>query len=723
MWADHPNLVPNEEPSITPPTEPPPQAPEGAEPVAQRTRSQRREETEPQWSRDSRGRLERRKMDFANLSDKELRTFKAAMSRVDKKVYCASLCAEKPPRACRLSRKKRKYRQRMAFRRIEGDRILECDNLNSAFMKEGETLTVDGLLNSPLAPFIELAANDCGYTGSVKELICNWVHPLFLKAKSAANKEDNPNWHQAMSGDFADEYWKAAVLEIETLEGMGAWEVVDEPNGKNILDSTWAFKLKRYPDGLIKKFKARFCARGDQQIEGVDFFETYAPVVQWTTVRLMLILEVLLGLKSKQGDVTAAFLHADLDENEEVYVKMPLGFRKLGKCLKLRKTLYGLRQSPRAFWKYMVEKMEICGMKQSQLDPCLFIGTKVTCIQYVDDLLFWARDENDIHELAMNLREVGVDLEQEDDAAGFLGVLLEKDPDTGLLEMKQTGLIDRIIETMGLDVGTINGKATPAQHAPLTKDLNGLEATKHFNYASVVGMLLYLSGHSRPDITYAVNCAARYMFNPMKSHEEALKRIGRYLKTTRDMGLILKPVCDQDGGADVLQIDSYPDADFAGMYGHESPDDPASVKSRTGFIITVAKCPVLWLSKLQEQTALSTMEAEINALAHSCRELFPVMDMVKSLGPALGIPAGETTMKVSIHEDNAGALVLAQTLPPQFTPRSKWYAIKTVWFREQIVLRRIKLLKIDTVEQLGDMFTKGLSKVTFEYLRKKIMGR
>lgn len=209
----------------------------------------------------------------------------------------------------------------------------------------------------------------------------------------------------------------------------------------------------------------------------------------------------------------------------------------------------------------------------------------------------------------------------------------------------------------------------------------------------------------------------------MKSHEEALKRIGRYLKTTRDMGLILKPVCDQDGGADVLQIDSYPDADFAGMYGHESPDDPASVKSRTGFIITVAKCPVLWLSKLQEQTALSTMEAEINALAHSCRELFPVMDMVKSLGPALGIPAGETTMKVSIHEDNAGALVLAQTLPPQFTPRSKWYAIKTVWFREQIVLRGIKLLKIDTVEQLGDMFTKGLSKVTFEYLRKKIMGR
>ena len=110
------------------------------------------------------------------------------------------------------------------------------------------------------------------------------------------------------------------------------------------------------------------------------------------------------------------------------------------------------------------------------------------------------------------------------------------------------------------------------------------------------------------------------------------------------------------------------------------------------------------------------------ALAHSCRELFPIMDMVTFLGTRFGLPLKETTMNVSIHEDNAGALVLAETLPPQFTPRSKHYAIKTIWFREQIVRRKIKLVKIDTVEQLGDLFTKGLTRVTFEYLRKKLMG-
>ena len=228
-------------------------------------------------------------------------------------------------------------------------------------------------------------------------------------------------------------------------------------------------------------------------------------------------------------------------------------------------------------------------------------------------------------------------------------------------------------------------------------------------------MLLYLSGHTRPDIAYAVNCCARYMFCPKHSHETALKRIGRYLKATRDRGLILNP------NSDVCKLDCYPDADFAGMYGHEIPTDPACVKSRTGFVITFADCPVYWASKLQTETALSTMESEINALAHSYRELFPIIDITKSLGQAVGLPIGETTMNVSIHEDNAGALILAKTLPPQFTPRSKYYASKTIWFREEINKRGIKLIKIETVEQLGDIFTKGLLRDHLEYLQKKIM--
>jgi hypothetical protein len=354
-------------------------------------------------------------------------------------------------------------------------------------------------------------------------------------------------------------------------------------------------------------------------------------------------------------------------------------------------------------------------LEQSKFDPCLFVGEKVICVVYVDDLIFWSKDTVAINDSAMQLRELGVDLEQEDDAAGFLGVTLERDPETSLLEMKQTGLIKRIIEALGLDDGA-KGKFTPSESKPLVKDINGDLASGAFSYSSVVGMLLYLSGHTRPDITFAVNCCARYMFCPKHSHELALKRIGRYLKQTPDRGMVMDP------SSDVCKIDAYPDADFAGMFGHEDHTDPACAKSRTGFIITFADCPVFWQSKLQTETALSTMEAEIIALSACCRELFPIMDMVSSVTKSVKLPIGKTTMNVSIHEDNSGALVLTKTLPPQFTPRSKYYAIKTIWFREEIFKRDVQLLKIDTAEQLGDIFTKGLTRFVFEYLRKKIMG-
>jgi hypothetical protein len=174
--------------------------------------------------------------------------------------------------------------------------------------------TAADLLVSPLAKYITLAANDCGYSDTAKELIVSYVHPLFLKAHSAASKADKPSWREATRGKFDDEYWEAMKLEIATLENIDAWPVIDryDSNGAphHVIPSTWGFKCKRYPDGHIKKFKARFCARGDKQLKGIDFFETYAPVVQWITIRLMFILEILLGLKSKQGNVLCAFLNA-----------------------------------------------------------------------------------------------------------------------------------------------------------------------------------------------------------------------------------------------------------------------------------------------------------------------------------------------------------------------------------------------------------------------------
>ncbi len=158
------------------------------------------------------------------------------------------------------------------------------------------------------------------------------------------------------------------------------------------------------------------------------------------------------------------------------------------------------------------------------------------------------------------------------------------------------------------------------------------------------------------------------------------------------------------------------------MYGHKKPVDPSCVKSCTGFIIRFADDPIHWKSQMQTETALSTKEAKIIALLACCRDKFPKNDMVKSVTRQVNLPIRETTMKLSVHEDNSGALVLMKTLPPQFTPWSKYYAIKMSWFCEEIRKRRVQLLKIDTVKQVEDIYTKGLTQVMFECLQNKIIG-
>ena len=163
-------------------------------------------------------------------------------------------------------------------------------------------------------------------------------------------------------------------LEVDTLVGQWTWESVPRTKGMNVLKSTWAFKLKRLPDGTAYRHKARFCARGDLQKEGIDFFETYAPVVQWSTIRLLLSTVLTEGWTTRQVDNTNAFAQADL--KEEVYVEYPRLFGpKTGgdKVLRLRKSLYGLRQAPRTFFEKLKSGLEERGWKQSIVDPCLFL--------------------------------------------------------------------------------------------------------------------------------------------------------------------------------------------------------------------------------------------------------------------------------------------------------------------------------------------------------------
>jgi hypothetical protein len=281
--------------------------------------------------------------------------------------------------------------------------------------------------NAQLARLHALLEPDLSLSDSTDTNTIANASPYIFSAKSNANSEDNPSYDEAMKGVHQKEYTEAARAELSTLQDdLDCWELVPRPAGKNVLPSTWAFKCKRFPDGRIKKFKARFCARGDCQIEGIDYFDTWSPVVQWTTVRIMMILSCILDLKTTQADITAAFVLAHLNQKDEVYVNQLRGFWAPGTTnrshvLKLKHALYGLKQSPRCFFQHLSKHLVMHGLKQSSFDHCLFIGHDVIVIVYVDDNLPYAKTNEPIDALITKLQS-DFQIRKGDLAAGFLGV-------------------------------------------------------------------------------------------------------------------------------------------------------------------------------------------------------------------------------------------------------------------------------------------------------------
>ena len=543
-----------------------------------------------------------------------------------------------------------------------------------------------------------------------------------VKSKKG-NDPDFPTFHQAMMRPDAEEWKEAMKEELQTLIKLKTWTVVSREEavrkGKKVIKSTWAFRQKRSPDGLPTKKKARCCVRGDQQDENVDYFESYSPVVQWSSVRLMLVLSIVHGLETRQVDYVNAFAQADL--NKDVFIEMPPGFEhnnQVDCVLKLNKSLYGMSESPLLFFELLKSNLLALDFEQmSHIDPCLFIHKKAICLTYVDDCLWFGPDGAALDALIKKMKEErGMDLKVEsNDVSAFLGIQFKREGDT--IELKQVGLIDKVIEATGLQ--DANSCVTPADPKPLGKDVNGEDMKEEWSYASVVGMLLYLSGNSRPDISFAVSQAARFTHSPKQTHAKAVKKIVRYLKGTRDKGLIFRPTGD-------WKVDCYVDADFCGLWGSEDPDDPVVAKSRTGYIIMLAGCPLLVRSVLQSETSVSTMMAEYVALSTAMRDMLPLKRLVETISKVV---TGDEKVKVTtlsdVFEDNNGALTVA-TLP-KITPQSKFFAVKLHFFREHVKTDsnpkgEIHIKKIETTNQLADLQTKGLVEAKFVPLRNKLMG-
>ena len=315
-------------------------------------------------------------------------------------------------------------------------------------------------------------------------------------------------------------------------------------------------------------------------------------------------------------------------------------------------------------------------------------------------------------EMVERLRKQGFELTREGSFSEFLGIKFEKNSEDGSINMTQTGLISKIIETAGMV--DCNPNCTPSSTTPLGSDPDGEPMDEVWNYRSIIGMLLYLTTNTRPDCALAVSQAARFSHDPKKSHATAVKTIVRYLQRTSDRGMIVRPT-------EVLGLENYVDASFAGNYGVEPAENPASVKSRTGIIIFLAGCPLIWKSQIQSLIALSTFHSEYAVLSHSMRILIPLRGLLIETVAMLDLSeAIASTIYCRVHEDNASALLLANA--QHLNNRNKYLAVKLHHFWSHVKPGVIEVVKCDTRLMLADPFTKPLVREIFERLRVLIMG-
>ena len=549
------------------------------------------------------------------------------------------------------------------------------------------------------------AAYTCAFTWF------DFTHPAVFAASS--KDPDTLTYDEAMSDPDVIEWRKSANLEIRSLEEHDTWiEVPITEATSRILPGTWVFRRKRNPDGVISKYKGRYCVRGDLQ-EGE--FETFAPVVAWSTVRLFLVLTLTLDWYTCSVDFSNAFVQAELQK--PIWIHLPRGFRSaqtgIKTCLRLKKSLYGLTVAPRLWYQHLFAALLEDGFTQSVIDPCLLHKKNMLVVVFVDDCGIAAPSKKLVDDLVARLRAKGFELTQEGSFSEFLGIKFEKNQATGTITMTQKGLIQKVIAATGME--DCNPNWTPASTTALGSDPEGEPMTDAWNYRSVVGMLLYLTTNTRPDIAFAVSQVARFSHDPKKSHATALKTIVRYLARTWDKGMIVKPT-------GTLELEVWADADFAGLYRAEPDADPISAKSRGGHIINLGGCPLVWKTKIHTEIAQSTLEAEYQQLSLSMRTLLPLRRLLIEVVEALQL---STTLRASIHcrvfEDNNGALLLATN--QRITSRTKYMHVKWHFFWSHVNENDdIEIVKISTHLQRADFLTKGLVREVFEKIRKLVLG-
>ena len=496
--------------------------------------------------------------------------------------------------------------------------------------------------------------------------------------------------------------WLIAINEeLTALDKHHAWTYIKKEPGMKPLDSIWVFKAITGEDGQVERYRTRLCAKGCQQEFGVDYTETFSPVVRYDSIRVLLARVAHQDQELKSFDVCSAFLYGDFED--EVLMEVPLGVTINGVINKKRKhksvvcklikSLYGLKQAPRCWNSKFVKFLKRFGFKENKGDKCVFFaiidGFIVLLAIFVDNGIIICKCIAIINRILKSFEEE-FDITVEN-ATSFVGFQIVRDRENKSLFIHQAKYVNHVLERF--DMCNAKAVSVPADPNVTLFPAENVNKQSTYPYRQAVGSLLYLAMVTRPDIAYAVSILSRFFNKFDNNHVRAVKRVFAYLAGTIHVGIKYK-----SGGSNPNLI-GFSDSHFA--------TDLETRRSRTGYVFMLANGPVTWTSQRQPVVALSTTEAEYIAGAIAAKELMWLRKLVSGVGY-------KCEKSITLCIDNESAIKLAKN--PEFYKRPKHIDNSFHYLREKCVNGDIHVEKVCSKLQKADTFTKALPRDRFYFL-------
>ena len=532
-------------------------------------------------------------------------------------------------------------------------------------IEHASAVTLDSEIDYAMATVIE------GTEGSM---------PTYEEAKK---RPDWPKWQEAIK------------KELDGLDKMGTWRLVKRPPNTNIVDTKWVLRIKKNSAGEVDKYKARLVARGFTQIYGIDYYETYAPVARLTSFRLMMALATRNGWAIDNFDFDQAYLNSKLDDDEVVYVEQPPDYETRDRkewVMRLLKSLYGLKQAAKNWYQALYKALMELGFTRCEADHGVFykeVGKDIIIfLVHVDDGMVTGSNvklikgfKEDMH-AKYRLTDLGA-------VNWLLGIKITRDLINKTLSLSQHAYIDAIITRFNFD--DLKPSSIPIDpSAPLSKSqspskIEDINKMKNVPYREAVGSLMYAAMGTRPDIAFATSTVAQFSDNPGWAHWEAVKRIYRYLKGTKDLVLTY--------GGDKRGLVGYVDADGASQEHR---------RAISGYVFMVDGGAVSWSSRKQELVTLSTAEAEYVAQTHAAKEAIWLRRLLTEIFKSVDTPT-------TLFSDSKSAIALAHD--GHYHARTKHIDIRYHFIRYIIEAGTIKLVYCPTNDMTADTLTKALPSV------------